>query len=215
MMFTRSTALVGAVGLCCGIASANPLNLTHNPFPDIISGGIDVRYNAGSSALTLTGFALAYENDGLVSTPAHNIFGGQFNINALVNNSGSPLGGTLNIFGSIPALSIPNQLLLTGTLTDFGFTTSGAGRLEFVFDFLGGFLAPAYLSQGPRVGVIVNSVTGFPYNFAANWDNLINSTAGTGSAVSNSGVVPAPGAGLLVALVGGAAAIRRRRAAVA
>lgn len=209
-MTSRILLSLAAVAASCGAAAANPLNLVLQSHPDIVSLGIDVVYTSGTLSLMATGFSISYENDGLPSTPAHQIFGGMFNINLAVTNAGVATAGTLSISGAIPSLAIPNQTLLTGTIADFGFTTVGVGRLEFLFGSLGGLLAPAYLAQAPLAGVILNSVVNFPGNFNSSWNNLIAGQVGTGSAVSDTAPIPAPGAAVLLA-VGAALMPRRRR----
>jgi len=216
-MTGRLALVVGLLGMASGSALATPLNLQLQSHPDIASSQIDVTYNAGTLALLANGFSISYEDDGLVATPAHPIFGGLFAINLTVNNAGVATGGTLTISGAIPDLSIPNQTLLSGTISQFGFTTSGVGRLEFVFGGLGGLLASAgpdghYLTHAPFAGVILNNVVNFPGNFNSSWNNLVNGVPGTGTAVSDTAPTPAPGAAALLALGAGFACRRRRTA---
>jgi len=208
-MMVRTLAALSAVCAACASAQATPLNLNLLAYPEISATQIDVSYNAGTFALIASGFSIAYEDDGLSSTPARQIFGGTFNITANVSHAGVASGGTLTITGAIPSLSIGNTTLLSGTLQGFGFTTSGAGRIEFLFGSLGGALASAYTARAPQAGVILNNIANFPYNFNTSWNNLVNGQAGTGSAVSDTGVLPGPGAAGLLALAG--LAVRRRR----
>jgi len=210
-MAVRALFALTVIGAAGGTAGASELNFTLLPFPEISSTQVDVTYNASSLLLSANGFSISYEDDGLSSTPAHSIFGGLFTIAAHVNNAGVATGGTLTISGSIPDLSISNQVLLSGSLADFGFSTTGVGRLEFLFGSLGGVLGPAFLARGPEAGIVLNNINGFPHSFGSSWSNLTNGQAGTGTAVSDTGVViPGPGA-MACLLAGGLLVARRRR----
>lgn len=201
----------GAVLAIAGAASAAPLNLNLEASPDVTSAQIDVIYTSNTLSLVASGFSIAYEDDGLVATPAHPISGGLLTINATIDALGNATGGTLNITGSIPSLAIPAGTLLSGNLVDFGFDASALSTFEFVWDNLSGSLSPAYLAKAPQAGTILSNILNFPGNFAGNFNNLIQDIPGTGSAISDTAAfVPSPAGGALL-VAGMAFASRRRR----
>ncbi len=188
-----------AAGLLLGSAAqAAPLNLTLNDFPDIVSGFIDVTYNAGTGSFSASGFALTLDDDGVGA--AEDITGGTFDLSATIDAAGSLSGGMLSIGGTVASLGFNSGTLLTGNLTAFGFPNAGGDPLEFLFDVTSGEAASLY---GSVPGGIILSATGFTGNFNADFDNLIGGITGTGSGVADVAPVPLPaavwlfGAGLL------------------
>ena len=212
-LLTYANRSLLAAGLIVGsVAQAAPLNLTLNDFPDIVSGQIDVTYNALTDAFDASGFAFELDDDG--SVPAEAIAGGTFDLTATIDASGNLTGGTLSIGGTVASLGFTSGTLLTGTLTDFGFPNVGSDPFEFLLDVTGGDAAGLY--GGVPAGVILSG-TGFDGDFNGNFDNLALldgvPTPGTGTAVADVAPVPLPaalwlfGTGLL-GLIG----VSRRRA---
>ena len=170
------------------VAQAAPLNLTLLDFPDIVSSFIDVTYDGGTQTFVASGFALELDDDG--SAPAEAIAGGTFDISASIDNSGTLIGGTLSIGGTVASLGFNSGTLLTGNLTDFGFLNAGGDPLEFLLDVTGGDAAGLY---GAVPAGVILSGTGFAGSFVGSFDNL-SGGPGTGSAVADVAPVPLPAA---------------------
>lgn len=210
-------AVVGAMlALLLGYApgaTAASLNLVPVP-PDIYSVLVGVNYNAATDTLTASGTAVSLDFDG-VAPPDRLITGGTLAINATVNDAGVLSGGTIAIGGTIPALGYNSGSLLTGSLSQIGFPTTGVGGnfdpLEFLFSATGGDLAPLY-DAGPSNGIIL-SFSGYPGSWASNFTNIRNGAPHPGVAdvfAPLPGAVWLLGSGLAVMLGFGA---RRRTAA--
>jgi hypothetical protein len=179
---------VWSVTAISSLAQAAPLNLTLNDVPDIVAQFIDVTYDAASDAFVASGFALEIDDDG--SVPPEEILIGTFDLSATIDATGTLIGGSLTIGGTVPTLGYNSGTLLTGTLTSFGFPNVGSDPFEFLFDATGGDAAPLY-GSGPA-GVILSG-TGFDGDFSSDFDNL-SIGPGSGIAVANVGVVPLPAA---------------------
>ncbi len=189
--------------LCAESARASFIPLDLLDAPDIASGFIDVTYDAGTDLLSAQGFALGFD-DGLGT---QNILSGDFEIDAIINDLGAPVSGSLSIGGNVTGFG---PLLLTGDLVNFGFADGGGDLLELLFAVTGGDLAPTYGGAGALVGVIMDiGGGGYSGDFSQSFDNLIAGLAGTGLGVADTAsLVPGPAAVLLLLL---AAAARRRR----
>ncbi len=196
--------LIGCIAplAAVGAAQAALIPLTLQDTPDIFASFLDVDYDAGSDSLSITGFPLTYDDDGIGM--AETFGSGSFDLRATVDDTGNATGGLLEISGSIPGLGIndPLTVLLTGTLTNFGFDESGGDPLEFIFSVTGGQLAADYGGIGAEAGVIASG-TNFPGNFMDNFHN----DQGTGRA-DVAPPVPAP---MTAAFIGGLAFATRRR----
>lgn len=195
--------------LTVGSAQATPLNLTLFDFPDINATLISVSYDAGADTLVAEGFAVTFDDDGV---PPQEIIAFSFptlnyKITATIDEFGNPSGGSLEVTGTIPTLSLPDSgTLLEGILTAFGFIDSPGGDiLEFLFDVTGGDLASFY---GPVAGVILDA------NFNGAFDGTFTSSfQNSGSGTNNIGApVPEPGT-LLLMLTGlaGLYGLRKRQ----
>ncbi|MFC1773566.1 hypothetical protein ACFL3A_09470 [Pseudomonadota bacterium] len=185
--------LLGAMCACFivlvpSLAQAAPLNLTLNDVPDILAQFIDVTYNAASDAFVASGFALEIDDDG--SVPPEEILNGTFDLSATIDATGTLIGGSLTIGGTVPTLGFTSGTLFTGTLTAFGFPNVGSDPFEFLLDVTGGDAASLY-GSGPA-GVILSG-TGFGGDFVSDFSNL-STGPGTGIAVANVGTVPIPAA---------------------
>lgn len=204
------TAAVLALALS-GAAHAFPsLNLTPGT-PDIESAFINVDYvgNNTTGTLTASGFAQVLTPPG---SPAGNIAGGSFDINATINFNALTASGSLGIGGTVAGLGFNSGTLLTGTFSStagnqaFG---SGPGDpLEFLFDITGGDAAGLYGGIGSTAGVIL-SQSGYSGSFASNF-----SSAPFGGLADTFGIpqVDAP-ATLALMLLGGVLVCSRRRRA--
>jgi hypothetical protein len=183
------------------------LDLTLQRSPDVVSGFIDVSYNSTTDLFGASGFAFELNDDG-IGIP-ESIVGGTFGLNANIDASGVLGSGTITLGGTVPSLGFNSGTLLTGTLVNFGFPSTG-DPLEFVFSATGGDAAGLY-GPGP-IGVILSS-SGFEGNFTSSFDNLIGQFPGTGLAFSDvAPVVPLPGS-LWLSLAGiGVSLIFRPRA---
>lgn len=178
--------------LTVGPAQATPLNLTLSNFPDIISGFIDVIYDATTDNFSASGYAL--ELDDGVGMP-ESISGGTFDITVMIDDSGVASGGTLTIGGTVLALGFSSGTLLTGTLTDFGYSGTGGDPLEFLFDITGGDASGLY---GAAPAGVILSATNFGGSFAVDFDNLIGGVLYTGTGTAISDIAPVPEASSLL-----------------
>jgi len=128
--------------------------------PDIGSSFITVDYNATGDSLIASGFANVLTPPG---SPAGNIAGGTFDINATVNDAGIATAGTLTIGGTLAGLGFNSGTLLTATLSTF---SAGADDpLEFVFNVTGG---DAAVLMGSEVEVTL-SQSGYAGSFASDF----------------------------------------------
>lgn len=191
----------------CARAQAAFIPVTLVPEPDILSGFIDVTYDAATDAFLARGFSQSYNPGG--EGQDTNIVGSQlFEIRATIDESGTLLpGGTLVIEGSVLG-SGPS--LLTADLTDFGFADNGGEILEFLMEITGGELEADYGGVGAVAGVIMDMGGNGYVDFTQSFDNLIGGQAGTGAGISDTAPIPGPSA-LAVLLAGCAFASRRRR----
>lgn len=178
-----------AVILCCSTVNAAPLGLVLNDYPDITSIFLDMSYNAGSNAFSVTGFSATIDEDGVGPVLDFDAFG-TFDISATIDNSGAPLGGTLTITGDLTSTLGVSGTLLTGSLVDFGWFGTTRDVFEFLFSVTGGALAtPAYYgSPGTLTGVIYD--TGEDV-FNGDFDSSFSSS-GFGSGFSDTAPIPEP-----------------------
>mgnify|MGYP001609355085 CR=1 FL=1 len=194
-----SASALGIAALLLASPVYASLNLSLQRSPDILSGFIDVSYDSTTDLFGATGFALEL-NDGLGDPET--IFGGAFGLNANIDGSGVLGGGTIALGGTVPSLGFISGTLLTGTLIDFGFPSTG-DPLEFVFSVTGGDAAGLF-GAGP-IGVIL-SESGFEGTFTSSFGNQSSGYADVAP------VVPLPGS-LWLTLAGiGVSLIFRPRA---
>ncbi|MGH0037745.1 MAG: PEP-CTERM sorting domain-containing protein [Myxococcota bacterium] len=183
------------------------MGLVLEQFPDVLVGNMDVSYDAATDTLSLDGFALELDDDGVGT--ALPITSGSFDLVATIDGAGNLSAGSLTIGGTVPDIGANSGTLLIGTLDSFGFPDAGGDPIELTFSITGGDLAPLY-GAGPG-GIIVGD-SGFGGSFASDWDNLIASTPGTGFGVADVAPVPEPGTlSLLGASLAGIAWLGRRR----
>ncbi len=201
----QSSLIIGVViAAACGrYADAGFIPLDLRNTPDILSGFIDVSYDAPSNELSVVGFAL-HLDDG--HGPGHNIANGSFAITATIDEIGTAVGGALDIGGGVAGFG---PSLLTANFIDFGFDPGGGMLLELLFEVTGGDLALEYGGAGALVGVLLNMAGGgYSGDFTRSFDNLIRGIAGTGRGVSDTApLIPGPAVAALL-LLGG---LRRRR----
>ncbi len=194
-MTTRIRTIITAASLLFTAAPvlATPLNLTLGDQPDIVSGFISVDYFADSDVLQASGFSFVLDTG-----TDNSIFGGTFDLIATVDGSGSLVGGTLTVGGTIPDLGYNSNTLLTGILTGMGFSDSGL--LEFVFDVTGGDAAGLYGLEG---GVLLSQS-----GFSGDWTSDFSSF---GLAFADIGRLPVDEPATLLLLTFGLALLWRRR----
>jgi|GEM_PF-763370 len=200
-------AVLSVASLCLVLvvgteANAALIGLTSQP-PDITAFFISVNYDATTDALTANGFATNLDLDG-VAPPDYSITAPRaFTISATVDSSGVASGGTLVINGTVPAVGAVSGTLLTGTLTQFGYSTTPGGEIfEFVFTVEDddGDLASSFK---PLAGVILDAIdTGFGGSFTSDFSN---------SGFGNADTFPVPEPATLSLLLLGGTAIACRR----
>jgi len=176
-------------------AGATPLGLTLNPFPDIFSSFIFMKYIEHDEEFSADGSALTL-NDGSSSL---DISDGLFSLDAQINSSGVFHSGTLTIGGRVlegPATG--SGPLLTGDLTAFGFGGTD-DPLEFLFNVTGGAASDLYGGIGATGGVILSSTyTTFNGAFTSDWLSLaVSDTSHTGTPIPEPGTVFLLGIGLI------------------
>jgi hypothetical protein len=170
-------------GLIASSAQAAPLNITLDDFPDILSSFLTASYDATLNILTVSGTAMALDDDG--SIPAQDITDGTFGLSATIDETGALSAGTLTIGGTVGApLNFNSGTILTGDLTDFGFSLSASGNpFEFLFNVTGGDAANLFGGTGAQGGIILtlgSGVSEFSGSFESNFSNP-NSAADTAS----------------------------------
>ena len=190
------------------MVDAAPLHLEPSGCPDITAGFIDVTYNASTGALLASGFALTLDDDG--SAPPEAIISGTSMVTATIDTTGSLIGGTVSIGGTVPTLAMNSGVLLQGIVSGFGFSdVIGVDTLEFLFDITAGDAADLYGGAGTTVGIIMGS-TGFSGTFAQDFDNLMFSMPGTGAGYSDTcSLTPEPTSLALLLLALPAVRLRR------
>lgn len=197
--------MVARIGICAaalllavaGPARAVPLDLTLADAGDIYAAYISVAYDPVIDALSVTGFPLTLDRDGLgVTLP---ITDGTFQINATINDSGVATAGTITIGGAVPALGVTGPSLLVGSLAAFGFAPEMGSPLEFVFMVTGGDLASLYSTAG-----VILTHGGFGGSFGAEFGTSFGAIADTAPLA-----VPEPATFLLLAGGGAVLAVRR------
>lgn len=141
--------------------------------PDIFVARIYVDYDAKTGHFTAHGTARSIDFDG-AAPPDHLVESGSFGLNAYLDKTtGALTSGTLSIVGKIPSLGINSvETLLTGTLSEFGFSEPPGGELfEFFFKATDGRLQAYYSANGILVLNAVNS--GFKGRFDTDFDSFL------------------------------------------
>ena len=205
----RNHLIVGvlAMGAMSVPSYATLIGIDLEPAPDITSAFQDVIYDATSDTLSVSGFAITYDTNG-VSTPEL-ITAGMFALSATINDTGTASAGSLVIGGAVGGVG---PMLLMGDLVDFGFSDGGGQLLEFAFEVTGGDLALAYGGVGGQIGVVLDMSSGvYTGDWSLSFDNLV-SGVGSGAGISDTGVIPTPSV-LAMMLSAGLGYRRRRRCA--
>ncbi len=118
--------------------------------------------------------------------------------------TGQPISGTFEIDGTYPRLGANSGILLTGSISKFGFldaptasTSDGDEQFDFLFHTTGGDLASRY----PQIGVVLSNVDA---NFNGTWGtNSFSDTSFSGQTDSFSVAVPEPASLTLIGAAGG------------
>lgn len=196
-----SISCVVALALSASALAQAPLNLVPGT-PDVASGFIAVDYNATTGLFTAEGFT-----QNLNLPPTIPMGQREFRITAIIDNLGQLAGpGSLTVRGDY--LGIDQVLFSSNDIDAFGYDSFN--RFEFLFTQQSGNLATA----GASVGTILADPNlvfpgGVP-NFSQSFSGRLF-PGGPGAAVADT-FVPAPGT-LVVTVLGGLAAMRRRRRA--
>jgi hypothetical protein len=209
--FLRLLVFLAAISLLPSAAFATPLNLTLL-LPDVVSGTIDVVYDAGTDTFSASGFAFELDDDGVLPNIQLDA-PGDFDIIAAIDEFGALSAGTLSITGTIASEGYNSGTLLTGSLSDFGWAGDASGMIfEFEFDVTGGDLAPVYggLPGGVILGTTLSTPPGFS-GFGSSFNNRIFDFEGTGAGGADTAPIPEPSTALLLGAGLGALALYRRR----
>jgi hypothetical protein len=133
-------------------ASASILGLPQTPV-DLYSEFIHINYVAGTNSFSATGYPKTLDLNG--SPPAEQTYSNSarsFDLEASIDSSGHLTAGV----NTITIKSDSSTTLLTGTLTNFGYTpVSGTGYFEFLFTTTGGTLASNFTN---KFGVKITSM---------------------------------------------------------
>jgi hypothetical protein len=209
--------LTACLGLFAGLSAtlpATPINMPTVAPPDVFAFGMGFSYDATTKVLYGSGWAGSFVDntnslhffDFTPPAPTPTL-----TINALINNDGSLVSGTLSVVGSLPTLGGGvSGTLITGTLIAFGFNDPPAASgdpLQFLFQLNGPGLLN-YMYPSGRAGFTAAG-TGPSNNYAANWDNV-----GVGSSAFGDlqdAPIPEPSSLLLMGSGLGAALLWRRR----
>jgi hypothetical protein len=148
-------------GLLTQTASASPLNLQLNYYPDLMSDNILVSYKSDTRVFDAFGYAETYKP---TSTPSdwQTLSPYDFHISAIINSDGTFNSGALDIFSENSS-----EHLLQGNLSALGFgynTGSSDPTMEFLFKDITGTLATDY---GALAGVVLG-FSGVQFNPTTN-----------------------------------------------
>lgn len=180
-MFRRNTAtthlnklmtrlmpiLAACIFMFSAVAQGVPLGLSKDPGDSDIFSGFGFLDYAGNTLTTIAITPIEFNPGVLGILPGS--LGWSYDLTATIDNTGTLSGGTLNVLGSISGLpGSPDGLLLSGDLTDFGFSATTNSVFEFSFDVTGGELAPQFFNFGSGGGIImgttVDASLGNPFN---------------------------------------------------
>ena len=185
-------ALCGLLGILGwgGSARGKPLNLHPSP-PDVSAQALNVGYNATTGIFSAIGYPSSFA---LSSGSVYTVTGGSnsYNLTAQISPAGQPLSGSLSITGTIAGLGLSGTLLTGGWLGSFGYQDGGGDVFEFIFDNLGGELAPYFASN--QVGL---EVTAWGSDFNGGFTNSFTATPYSSSA-DNFMFVPEPPMAILL-----------------
>jgi hypothetical protein len=186
------------------VSFAAPLNLDLPVTPNIFTGTVDVSYHASTDRFLANGVNVWVE---LAPTEIHNFIpqADNFLIEAIIDQDGHAINGSLSVTGTVPSLGISGNLL-SGDLFDFGYTETGSLFFEFVFDNLSGELA--YLFTGTDAGV---KIGGGDTSFAGSFLTDFGTIGDPDGLADTAPIVPIPGSLVLMASgLSGLFVIRKR-----
>jgi hypothetical protein len=172
--------------------------------PDIGSGFITNNYNSTSNTFTASGFALTIDGNDFDTS-------GVFSITATIDEAGNASMGSLLIDGVVGAAGVGANMLLEGSLVDFGFPTLPAayntGPFQFLFQVTGGDLAGDFGGVGSVIGVRLTQNIGFDGDFL---DDFTGGGLAQPSVSDTAPLVPGPSA-LAALIAAGLLGGRKRR----
>jgi hypothetical protein len=185
-----------------------------NQNPDLLAGNLATSLTVAFSngVLTVTGDTSDYTPpDGSGPFPVTDggtppfAGPGTFSLSALIGTNGVLQSGSLTISGAIDGLSISSSVLLSGTITAFGFQGNSSpipDEFDFLFTVTGGALAADY---GPVGGTLLH-----PGNTSFNGSFLVN-FSNDGNGLADTRAIPEPSSVLLVvmSLLGLCGVVRR------
>lgn len=193
-----ATVLGGCLLVGASAANADLLDVGFSLDQDLFSGGMDVSYTDTTNRFLATTNAMAFFDPNYNPVQAWddgnpNTYG--YTLDAIIDETGSVVSGTLNVLGGVSSLGIPNSPsdLLVGDIVDFGWQTT-AGRTNFQFLVQ---VTDSELGLGPQALVMMNNVD----TVLANVDPLSNvNFTDSGVNANNVSVVPVPASLALLAL---------------
>jgi hypothetical protein len=183
-----------------GQAGATPLGLILTPEPDINWAFGSVNYNAGTDTLTITGVSGTVNNMDAFNVVNQPISSGTLSLTANIDGSGTLLGGSFTVGGTIAAFGFNSGTLLTGSLAALGFPNGSAGALEFLCNATGGDAQSLY---GSNCAMVVGIVNGFPGNWNSNFSASFSAPGDIGTVVPEPGSLALLGLGLVGMAWGG------------
>lgn len=202
-------AVTFAIGALATTSSADLIPLVPGEVPDVLSTFLDIAYDADGAGL-LGDFDITGVSSQLIPNnedPVINGLNGGFELDAKIDPAtGEAVEGSLSITGNI---GNGFEVLLTGTLSDFGWLDNGGSLLEFTFDITGGVLAGDYLAYSPEVGVQV-AWTNENNSYSGDWtEDFINDDV-LATEANAFAIIPGP-ASLALFTIAGVFGPRRRR----
>jgi hypothetical protein len=187
-------------GLAATPASATPLSMPLQTYPDVTSSFITVQYDAISDAFSANGFVSAYKPNSSTEIDYSNYL---FKITASIADNGTFSSGILDMVN----MANSTDHLLTGNLVALGFANNDP-TMQFLFNNTGGSLESDFGLQS----FVTLNYSGFDKTGLGFSDNFDNVAYGDGTSDTQAPAVPEPSTiSLLLLGAGGLLLARRRR----
>jgi hypothetical protein len=185
-------------------AMGSTIDLSGIQNPDLAALSLTTQYtpSAGSTGtFSITGWPTSFTvSNGDIPQPITISPSGSYNLTAQINKvTGQLLSGTISIEGTIPTIpGVSSGTLLTGTLTNFGFSNGASDFFQFLVNITGGDLAHYYTG---KMGIQVDANnSGFTGSFLTSFASAASDTSSDNASMT---VVPEPSTAML--LLGGLA----------